>query len=88
MSACRAGASAKTGLGRCYEDGTVRVWDVETGTCRQVLKEDVTALKSVSMSGDGKTVASGSEDKTVQVWDVETKPSWHIRTGHECMVWA
>ena len=37
---------------------------------------------SVSFSGDGKWIASGSDDNTVRVWDAATGKELQRRTGH------
>ena len=51
----------------------VKVWDVGTGQERATFTTGQTSLvTSVALSGDGKTLVSGSEDKTVKVWDVDT----------------
>jgi WD40 repeat protein len=60
---------------------TGRVWDIEKAKAQTVLKGDTSALKSVSFSPDGKTVAGGSHDGT-RVWDAETgKEKLFLRGG-------
>ncbi|CDF38372.1 WD40-repeat containing protein [Chondrus crispus] len=55
------------------EDGSVRVWDVDTGLqIGDALTAHTEAVSSVGMSGDGKRAVSGSEDESVRVWDVDT----------------
>lgn len=53
-------------------DGTVRIWDAETG---DVVAGPFTGhthvINSVTISQDGKFIASGSDDKTVRIWDAE-----------------
>jgi WD40 repeat protein len=51
------------------EDGTVRVWDVETGVEKLTLKGHTGSVTSVAISRDGKRLISGSDDGTVRVWD-------------------
>ena len=53
-------------------DKTVRIWDAETGEVRKVLEGHSHCVYSVSLSQDGKTVASGCYDNTIRIWDVET----------------
>ena len=62
------------------DDGTVRLWDVQTGDSRAVLKGG--AVSSVVFSPNGKLVASGSWDGTVQLWDVQTGDSRAVLQGH------
>ena len=52
-----------------------RVWDLETGECRQTLEGHSSAVNSVGITPDGRTAISGSTDKTVRcgvrcVWSV------------------
>ncbi|MGK7876517.1 MAG: toll/interleukin-1 receptor domain-containing protein [Xenococcaceae cyanobacterium] len=43
---------------------------------------------SVSLSPDGKTLASGSEDKTIKLWDLETGKEIHTLQGHDGRVFS
>jgi WD40 repeat protein len=60
----------------------VRVWDAETGTLIRTLREHEGEVKSVSFSGDGRLVASGSADRTVRVWHAETGKPLRTLRGH------
>jgi WD40 repeat protein len=40
------------------------------------------SVRSVALSGDGRTAVSGSADKTVRVWDVETSQCLKVMQGH------
>ncbi|KAG1844333.1 WD40-repeat-containing domain protein [Suillus subalutaceus] len=60
----------------CSFDGSLRIWDLESGT--QIGDEwrdegDEAGVRTMALSPDGKTVASGSQDGTVTLWDVETE---------------
>eukprot|EP00960_Hanusia_phi_P020496 604082-Hanusia_phi.AAC.3 len=61
----------------------VHIWDAELGAFRQVLSGHSEQVRSVSIGGDGETVASGSDDGTVRVWDVETGKCLQVLEGHE-----
>ncbi|KAF5337548.1 hypothetical protein D9758_016665 [Tetrapyrgos nigripes] len=54
------------------QDGTVHIWNVETGEEEQKLKGHSNQVTSVAFSPDGWQVVSGSFDGTVRIWNVET----------------
>ena len=64
---------ASGGSERENEAGTVKLWDVATGTNIATLYGHTGAVFSVSFSPDSSTLASGSGDGTVKLWDVATK---------------
>ena len=72
----------------CSDDGSLRLWDLESGVqidndWRDDGKEGVW---NISLSPNGKTVASGSSDGKVRLWDVETKKVVVRWTGHTSTV--
>jgi WD40 repeat protein len=77
------------------EDGTIRLWDGESGMLKRTLKGHIRLVESVVFSPDGKTLASGSDDLTVKLWNVsaeselmksarvkDRKRNASLRTGH------
>ena len=54
------------------DDGTVKLWDVATGTNIATLQGHTNWVYSVAFSPDGATLASGSWDHTIKLWDVAT----------------
>ena len=48
-------------------DTTIRVWDTDTGECKQVLKGHTRAVWSLVVLPTGE-LASGSWDTTIRVW--------------------
>jgi WD40 repeat protein len=51
-------------------DGTIKLWDIDTGELRHTLSGHGGWVTSVSISPDGRTLVSGSSDKTIKLWRV------------------
>ena len=64
----RSGGSAGGRPASGSGDKTVRIWDVDTGGCVQVLTGHGDWVYEVAALPDGR-LASGSGDKPAQVWD-------------------
>jgi WD40 repeat protein len=69
----------------CSEDGSLRLWDLESGA--QIGDEwrdkgYKAAVFTIALSPNGNTVASGSDDGKVRLWDVETGEVVAKWTGH------
>lgn len=62
-------------------DSTVRLWDVERGTCKHTLTKHQEPVYSVAFSPDGKFLASGSFDKCVHIWCVQSGQLVHSYKG-------
>jgi WD40 repeat protein len=60
------------------DDGTVRMWDLTTGTGIGKLEGHIGPARGVAISADGSLAVSGGYDRTVRVWDVMT--SNHLAT--------
>lgn len=50
----------------------VKLWQVATGKCVQVMKGHGSRIWSIVFSPDGQILASGSEDGTIRLWQRET----------------
>jgi WD40 repeat protein len=53
-------------------DGTIRLWDVQSGTCLRELRGHGGGVGSVCLSADGRRVLSSSRDGTIRLWEVDT----------------
>ncbi|QRV96470.1 hypothetical protein RhiJN_24488 [Ceratobasidium sp. AG-Ba] len=63
-------------------DGTVRIWDVNTGSLAvQPLRGHSSSVAAVTFSPDGTLLASSSFDKTVRIWGASTGAAVTTLTG-------
>lgn len=53
-----------------HSDGTIRIWDVASGTLRSKLSGHELRLIDVAFSPDGETLVSSSADGTIRLWSV------------------
>jgi len=62
-------------------DGTVRLWDIVTGSEFAVFSH-LPNVMSIAFSPDGSLIASGGSDKTVRVWDITSGAEQAVYEGH------
>jgi WD40 repeat protein len=67
-------------------DGTVRVWDAQTGMECSCLRGHAGGVQGVAFFSAGTRIVSGSDDGTVRVWDAETGAELLCLRGHEAGV--
>jgi WD40 repeat protein len=63
-------------------DGTVPIWNAETGDLETTLKGQTDSVADVAFSPDGAEIATASLDRTVWVWDAVSGKVLKTLTGH------
>jgi len=69
-------------------DGTVKLWNVNTGKAFRTLSGHTDSVWSIAIAPDGKTLASGSWDRTVKLWNLETGELRRTLHGHAKQVYS
>ena len=59
-------------LASASHDGTVKLWDVQTGELKYTLTGHMSVVAAVVFSTDGQTLVSGDWNNNVKLWDVKT----------------
>ncbi|CAF1171337.1 unnamed protein product, partial [Didymodactylos carnosus] len=62
-------------------DSTVRLWDVERGSCLHTLMKHSEPVYSVAFSPDGRFLATGSFDKCIHIWEIQRGDIVHSYRG-------
>jgi len=65
-----------------HRDGSVTVWDLQSGTSRDLNGRHNAAVQGIGFSPDGKTIVSTGDDAQVLVWDAESGELHQTLTGH------
>ncbi len=71
----------------CAEDGTVQLFDAQSGQFIQTLKGQAGSILKVEYSPDGQKIASASRatddsGSSIELWDVQTGQLLHTLKGH------
>ena len=53
-------------------DGTIRIWDLDTGKQLHALTGHGDSVRAVAVSADGQRAVSCGDDGTVRIWDLDT----------------
>jgi F-box and WD-40 domain protein CDC4 len=67
-------------------DTTLRVWDINTGLCRNVLVGHQASVRCLEIKGD--IVVSGSYDTMAKVWSISEGRCLHTLQGHYSQIYA
>lgn len=70
------------------QDGTIRLWDLETGECQQTLLGGDGAIYAIAIAPDGETLISGSWDRTIALWNLPTGQRGSTECEHTLLVGA
>ena len=70
------------------KDESVRLWDVKTHRCLQVLEGHKHNVCAIAFDDDNQHLASGSSDQTIRLWDVKTGACRHVLQGHKGGIFA
>jgi len=65
------------------EDGTIKVWDHESGEYIKTLKGHTNTVRSVAFTPTGTHLASASSDLTIKLWDFNTYTCVRTLRGHD-----
>ena len=73
-------------LASAAEDNTIKLWNLETGSCLQTLHGHQYWVKAIAFSPNGQILASGSFDSAVKIWDWQTGECLRTLLGHNSVV--
>ena len=59
------------------EDGEVRIWALDTKSCKAVLNGHDSAVTALELHSETKTLVTAGRDRVVIAWDLTTKKSVH-----------
>ncbi|KAE8442835.1 hypothetical protein EG329_002807 [Mollisiaceae sp. DMI_Dod_QoI] len=76
-------------IASCSADGTIKIWDAETGKHMRTLEGHLAGVSTIAWSSDSNTIASGSDDKTIRLWHRATGKAYPAPlSGHHNYVYS
>ena len=84
-SSCNSVAFASDGVVAAggYANGSVRLWDANSGEELRTLSGHRGSVLSVAFTAEGGCLASGGGDGSIRLWDVNSGAELRALTGHE-----
>jgi WD40 repeat protein/serine/threonine protein kinase len=67
-------------------DNIARIWNLQNGECKFILKGHLKSVNSVGLSHDGRFALTGSLDHTARLWDLESGKCISVLKGHSLSV--
>jgi guanine nucleotide-binding protein subunit beta-2-like 1 protein len=64
-------------------DKTIRLWDLDTNTCKKPFKGHTKDVMSVTFSPEYRQIVSCSRDRTVRIWNILGDEKHKIDNAHE-----
>lgn len=64
------------------QDWTIRIWDLSSGECIKVLKEQRDSVNEIYVTKDNRYILAGCGDKKIRLWDLATDKCVKIYNGH------
>ena len=65
------------------EDGTLRLWDIDSGATLRRLEGHGGAVTCVALLADGRHALAGCEDRSLRLWDIQSGAQVRRFDGHE-----
>ncbi|MBQ6307469.1 MAG: TIR domain-containing protein [Bacteroidales bacterium] len=71
-------------------DGTIKIWNIHTGACKQTLQHNTqqnVSVRCARFSKDDKYVVSALSSNSIMIWDVSSGRCLDTLRGHSNQVW-
>lgn len=68
-------------------DQTIRIWNITTGDCRQILTGHQSQVSAVTFSPDGLSLAS-CDGQSIKIWDIQTGECQQTFSNDLTFVWS